>query len=634
MNQKIRLFLTKYWLKISFFVLGIASLIWFLIRVIPKPSRAQHPCMKVAAPLASSFISYLLGITAFTLILKKTKEHIQKSRFLLASILVLVGLITGTWIILHTNSTINATDLQPAQTGNQPIGVAKGTIPGRVLWVHNPDATNEDCTNEGDDLWYKSTNTNQTVVSTMVYDGLRKMTGASTNVAAWDSIFYYYNRTHGRGNVGYTAGEKIVIKINLNAGDANPHINTSPQVCYTILDQLINVAHVAQADIGIGDPISYVGDATWSICHSVFPNVKYWGSGSGRTSIVQSTQPVLKLSNGESDLYIPQQYVDATYMINIPVFKKHHRAGISLVCKNHFGSIGAFASPFNVAHQYLPCPEASGDAVNGDYGSYRIFVDFMGHKDLGGKTILYLVDGLWSSVNWGHPPIKWEMTPFNNDWPSSLFLSQDPVALESVCFDFLYNEFDEDHPTEGIETMSDDKGPFPHFAGTDDHLHQSADPANWPAGITYDPEGDGTAMTSVGTHEHWNNPVDKQYSRNLGTGNGIELVYMYGSTAINEHMDDLLNECTNYPNPFIGSTTINYKISKPSEVFLTIYNSTGQVVKSEKINHKSAGDYNYTWNTFGTDGASVSAGTYICSIELKDQNGETSKISTKMLLIR
>jgi len=27
-----------------------------------------------------------------------------------------------------------------------------------------------------------------------------------------------------------------------------------------------------------------------------------------------------------------------------------------------------------------------------------------------------------------------------------------------------------------------------------------------------------------GVHEHWNNPMDKQYSRNLGSGEGIELV--------------------------------------------------------------------------------------------------------------
>ena len=35
------------------------------------------------------------------------------------------------------------------------------------------------------------------------------------------------------------------------------------------------------------------------------------------------------------------------------------------------------------------------------------------------------------------------------DWPSSFFLSMDPVAIQSVGFDFLYEEFDEDHPTEG-----------------------------------------------------------------------------------------------------------------------------------------------------------------------------------------
>ena len=41
---------------------------------------------------------------------------------------------------------------------------------------------------------------------------------------------------------------------------------------------------------------------------------------------------------------------------------------------------------------------------------------------------------------------------------------------------------------------------------------------------TYDPDGDGNALTSQGVHEHWNNATDKQYTRNLGTGNGIELV--------------------------------------------------------------------------------------------------------------
>ena len=32
-------------------------------------------------------------------------------------------------------------------------------------------------------------------------------------------------------------------------------------------------------------------------------------------------------------------------------------------------------------------------------------------------------------------------------------------------------------------------------------------------------------------HEHWNNPVEKKYTRNLGTGNGIELVMVSNATA-------------------------------------------------------------------------------------------------------
>ena len=37
-------------------VLGMASVIWVLIRVLPKPSRATYPCQKVTQPLAASFI--------------------------------------------------------------------------------------------------------------------------------------------------------------------------------------------------------------------------------------------------------------------------------------------------------------------------------------------------------------------------------------------------------------------------------------------------------------------------------------------------------------------------------------------------------------------------------------------------
>jgi hypothetical protein len=55
-------------------------------------------------------------------------------------------------------------------------------------------------------------------------------------------------------------------------------------------------------------------------------------------------------------------------------------------------------------------------------------------------------------------------------------------------------------------------------------LHQAADRANWPDSLVYDPDNSGIPVPSLGTHEHWNNSEEKLYSRNLGNGNGIELV--------------------------------------------------------------------------------------------------------------
>ena len=55
------------------------------------------------------------------------------------------------------------------------------------------------------------------------------------------------------------------------------------------------------------------------------------------------------------------------------------------------------------------------------------------------------------------------------------------------------------------------------------YLHEAALAYDPPSG-TYYHDGYGNYITSLGTHEHWNNPGDRQYSRNLGLDEGIELV--------------------------------------------------------------------------------------------------------------
>jgi hypothetical protein len=145
----------------------------------------------------------------------------------------------------------------------------------------------------------------------------------------------------------------------------------------------------------------------------------------------------------------------------------------------------------------------------------------MGHRELGAKTVLYLVDGLFGGYYWDSHPYPWKMPPFGDgvtgDWPSSLFASQDPVAIDSVAYDFLLKEWP--------DVVSGGGGaPGSLLGSAEDYLHEAAQADAPPSGTFYDPAKAGVRLASLGTHEHWNNPVDKQYSRNLGLDQGIELV--------------------------------------------------------------------------------------------------------------
>ena len=50
----------------------------------------------------------------------------------------------------------------------------------------------------------------------MLSQSMRTLTSAANDPAAWAALFHCYNKTHGKGNTGYLAGQKIVIKINQN----------------------------------------------------------------------------------------------------------------------------------------------------------------------------------------------------------------------------------------------------------------------------------------------------------------------------------------------------------------------------------------------------------------------------------
>ena len=211
--------------------------------------------------------------------------------------------------------------------------------------------------------------------------------------------------------------------------------------------------------------------------------------------------------------------VEADYLINIANMKPHWSAGTSLLAKNHYGSHGRPTASH--LHNYLVNMRGVA-GLNGGYHKYRALIDLMGSKYLGRNTVIHIVDGLFGGgSSETRVPVKYFMQPFNNNWSNSIFVSLDMLALESVGFDFLRAEWNGAHTHNSMNNNAEN---YPNIRGVDDHMHQAADRSNWPEGIIYDPDGSGNSIPSLGVHEHWNNPIDKQYSVNLGTGKGIELI--------------------------------------------------------------------------------------------------------------
>ncbi len=542
---------------------GLGALVWFLIRVIPKPSRAMYPCQRVAFPLASSFIIWLMGLVGSAAAYRRAKAYFVRARYVVAALCIIVS-VGFIWAAISTTLERNASawvagDCNPRvpQAANAPMGVAKGIHPGRVAWIHDANATDWDYVPFGSEHWFEPGHTDQPAVTDMMSKAVRTLAGAASDSRAWEVIFKYFNREHGKGAVGYTPGEKIAIKVNFttcyNADpcvmdkpsdpwwqDGYNWIDNSPQLAIALLGQLVNIAGVSESDITIGDPGRIMPNYWYNMVEAECPGIVYIAAvgGMGRTqsdwSDVEFHWSDPCASPVATD-YVPVCFAEADYFINFPIMKDHPSGGITVCGKNLYGSLirnptGALNHP---GYQSYPDPSwdendyyhmhtslpGLADPFPGlpDMGSYRCLVDLLTHPQLGGKTVLYIADALFAARGWDGVPYEWLMPPFGDgatqtDWPNSIFLSQDGVAIDSVCFDFMLEEWPYDTGA--------------NMEGSDDYLHELAlipDPCS---GTNYDPAGTGGLTESQGVHEHWNNATDMQYTRNLDpiNGTGVELV--------------------------------------------------------------------------------------------------------------
>ena len=399
---------------------------------------------------------------------------------------------------------------------HEPYGTGVGAMPGRVVWAHDPDSVEWD----GNGYWWNVSNFDETIILKMVYDSIASLGGKDDVREGWAALFAAHNRSLGKSG-GYMAGQKIAIKANINGSavfddDTSGETKmsyTNPVLLKALLRSLVEEAGVAPSDITVYDVSRLFPDYMVEMCtEGNLKGVQFVGRNNG---VADESAPINWSYEFSGNVnYIPTCVTEAVYVINLANLKGHSY-GITLCGKNHFGSFingNAMRPPEGAnLHQWLTINEM---------GIYSPLVDLMANYQLGEKTVLYMLDALICATSEGTSITaensKWQQSPFNGEYTSSIFVSQDPVAIDSVGADFLINEL----------TVTNSNGALRDNPTVENYLHEAGLVGDAPSGTVYT-NGSGNTVENLGVHEHWNNSVDKQYSRNLGKAEGIELMYLH-----------------------------------------------------------------------------------------------------------
>lgn len=306
---------------------------------------------------------------------------------------------------------------------------------------------------------------------------------------------------------------KIAVKCNMNGsgafddsttGETNLS-HTNPVLLKALLRSLIEDAGVSANGVAVFDASRIFPGYMVEMCtQGALEGVRFVG----RDDVEPDREAPVSWSGDVSgpDCWLPTCLTGADRLINLASLKGRSY-GVTLCGKNHFGSFyngDTFRPPQTAGlHGHVSSPEI---------GRYSPLVDFMADSRVGGKTALYLLDALVCATSEGASVTReaalWQQSPFDGGFASSVFASQDPVAIDSVGADLLTNE----------PAVTSRNAAVAH-AGVEGYLHEAARPAASPSGIDY-------GVENLGVHEHWNNARDKQYGRNRGQSEGIELIYL------------------------------------------------------------------------------------------------------------
>ena len=366
------------------------------------------------------------------------------------------------------------------------------------------------------------------VVRVMLDEGIKALMDAATPSQAWLTIFPDLALDMGIG-----------IKVNtINA----TYLPSHPDVAYPIAESLaatpVGVSNFPENQIVIWDRCNAELEESYYTINTSTSGVRCFGTDHDGIGFHPDALTIL----GESE-QVSRCYTDySDRLINLSVLKNASTGGVTFSLKNHYGTISnPSALHYDACNPGIP-------AVNSELIS-----------QLGARQNLCVCDAIFGCTSGG------PMGPVNLVY-NGIVLSQDPVALDTICRQIL-----EDH------------------------------------GCT-------TGNLAVYIETASNPPY------NLGNSNlaDIEVIHIENPCGFNgEDEETLPIKITlgkNYPEPFNGRTTIPLTLDRVTNVRLEIYNIEGRRIAVLYRGVLPPGKQTFTWDGICDNGRDAPSGKYFARL--------------------
>lgn len=645
--------------SVILFFLGLVALIWFLIRVIPKPSRAAYPCMQVAFPFATAFVIWLTGILISSFLFVKAKAKWRRSKYIVAFVLLFLA----AFVFMLTSTSIKYTPVIARAY------IFTNSLLGNSLPVMKSLSVKDSY-----------------VVEPMAFIGAVKSSQAyaedidSSEIVSMVSLAI--ERAGGLEGI-VSDGDTVILKPNLvvsidgtaAAQQLNPEVNgitTNYRVVQAVVNIIneINPSGVIYIMEGSADGSTAANmdslnyDQITGI-DSLICLEDACGAWGDTTSIYLqgiSLPPDKVLYNGADNRYwLNKLYYEADVVISMPVLKNHLFTGTTGSIKN----VGIGSTPPTI---YSPPGIILRWIIDhGEFGTPRTNLHHWIHDYFMCRPVDFVImDGLQSIQN---GPISNSSTPdisYDQMNMRMILAGKDPMAVDAIGA-LLTGHDPELIPhlvtlhndslgccdarlirVNGIKVGDEKKD----FVITDSGLLSKYDDFEVPTFSINE-------CYVIDNQLHFFLTVDEEVTKVEVTVDGIYLnqivvdgfedfyidldtleitpvtevlvyaydqylnyssQYAYPVSSVHEEgqITDKIVLYNNNPNPFRNTTRITFEITEITKINLSVYDIHGNLVKVLVNKEIKAGSHTVIWDGTNIKGDKIVNGTYFCRLSTSD----------------